>query len=94
MTYYNKEQIDRITKYETLMREAECLMRGGDSSAEAVARLRFLTWELEVYYTSDDWKRDYADDEAGLLPDDLKRGVLSEDGLYNLLEESKEFQVE
>ena len=28
-----------------------------------------------------------AADEAGLLPKDLKRGVLSEDGIYNLLEE-------
>ena len=27
----------------------------------------------------------FADDEAGLLPKDLKRGVLSEDGLWNLL---------
>ena len=46
-----------------------------------------LLVELAVYYSSDAWKRDYAADEAGLLPKDLKRGVLSEDGLYNLLEE-------
>lgn len=90
----NKEQIERIAKYELLMREAEGLLHSGDSSAEAVARLRVLTQELAAYYASDEWKRDFADDEAGLLPDDLKRGVLSEDGLYNLLEESKEFLVE
>lgn len=28
---------------------------------------------------------DFADDESGLLPKDLKRGVLSEDGIWNLL---------
>ena len=88
------EQIDRITKYETLMREAESLLRGGDSSAEALGRLRILTQELAAYYASDEWKQDFAADEAGLLPDDLKRGVLSEDGLYNLLEENREFLVE
>ncbi|MBK6087256.1 DUF4298 domain-containing protein, partial [Ruminococcus difficilis] len=33
---------------------------------------------------------DFAADEAGLLPKGLKRGVLSEDGIYNLLEEYKE----
>ena len=27
---------------------------------------------------------DYEADEAGELPEDLKRGILSEDGLYNL----------
>ena len=43
--------------------------------------------ELEAYYKSPEWKRDFADDEAGRLPKGLKRGVLSEDGIYNLLEE-------
>ena len=47
---------------------------------------------LAEYYASDDWKRDFADDEAGLLPKDLKRGVLSEDGIWNVLssEESEQ----
>ena len=33
---------------------------------------------------------DLADDEAGRLPKGLKRGVLSEDGIYNLLERYRE----
>ena len=40
---------------------------------------------LEKYYTSDDWKTDFSLDESGLLPANLKCGVLSEDGIYNLL---------
>ena len=40
---------------------------------------------LSRYYGSDEWRQDFADDEAGLLPKDLKRGVLSEDGIWNLL---------
>ena len=47
---------------------------------------------LSEYYSSEEWKQDYADDEAGLLPKDLKRGVLSEDGLWNLLTEWKEME--
>ena len=47
---------------------------------------------LSDYYGSDDWKQDFAADEAGLLPKDLKRGVLSEDGIWNLLEDNKELQ--
>ena len=43
-----------------------------------------LLSELSAYYRSDAWKRDFAADEAGLLPKDLKRGVLSEDGIYAL----------
>ena len=41
---------------------------------------------LSEYYGS----KEFADDEAGLLPKDLKRGVLSEDGLWNLLADWQE----
>lgn len=47
---------------------------------------------LSEYYGSKEWKQDYADDEAGLLPKDLKRGVLSEDGLWNLLSDWQEIK--
>ncbi|MBR1848500.1 MAG: DUF4298 domain-containing protein [Lachnospiraceae bacterium] len=40
---------------------------------------------LEAYYTSGLWKEDFVADEEGQLPADLKRGVLSEDGIYNLI---------
>ena len=40
---------------------------------------------LASYYSSRGWKEDFAADEAGLFPKSLKRGILSEDGLWNLL---------
>ena len=40
---------------------------------------------LITYYQSDLWKYDYQMDELGLLPSDLKRGILSEDGIYNFI---------
>ena len=46
-----------------------------------------LMQELVDYMDSGKWMQDFEADESGLLPEDLKRGVLSEDGLYNLLEE-------
>ena len=88
------EQIERITRYESLMQEAEELLQSEDNSAEAISRLRRLAQELDAYYTSDEWKQDYVDDEAGLLPQDLKRGVLSEDGLYDLLERIRDDRIE
>lgn len=47
---------------------------------------------LSAYYGSDEWKQDFANDEAGLFPADLKRGVLSEDGIWNLLAEVRELE--
>ena len=45
--------------------------------------------ELLEYYLGGQWLADYQADERGELPPDLKRGVLSQDGLWNLLTESR-----
>ena len=59
---------------------------------EKSARIQEAIRILAKYYASDEWKQDYADDEAGLLPKDLKRGVLSEDGIWNLLSDWRELE--
>ena len=41
--------------------------------------------ELREYYENGQWLRDYEADERGELPSSLKRGVLSQDGLWDLL---------
>ena len=79
-------QIDRITKYENVMREASRKIAAGEVTGE----LRDMVSSLEAYYGSVEWRRDFAADEAGILPKDLPRGVLSEDGIYNLLEKYRE----
>ena len=79
------EQICRIMKYERLMLKAKDLI--SNHSADNANGLSDIMSELDLYYKSDEWKKDFADDEAGRLPTKLKRGVLSEDGLYNLFEE-------
>ncbi len=47
---------------------------------------------LTEYYESPLWMEDYERDERRELPSDLKRGVLSEDGVFNLLERIKEYK--
>ncbi|MBQ8827446.1 MAG: DUF4298 domain-containing protein [Oscillospiraceae bacterium] len=51
-----------------------------------------LLYELTEYYEGGQWLADYESDERGELPSDLKRGVLSQDGLYNLLEDIKQIK--
>ena len=79
-------QIARIKKYESYLNEAQQLLCAGENSD----RLKYLISELEAYYESVKWRKDFENDEAGLLPKNLKRGVLSEDGINNLLDEYKE----
>ena len=45
--------------------------------------------ELKEYMDSGQWREDFEADERGELPEWLLRGVLSEDGLYNMLEDVK-----
>ena len=42
------------------------------------------------YYESGQWLKDYEADERGDLPRDLKRGILSQDTLYDLLAAQRE----
>ncbi|MBQ8221237.1 MAG: DUF4298 domain-containing protein [Bacteroidaceae bacterium] len=77
-------QIERIRHMEQLYDLATEAMKEQPMSASTHAKAQEAMAELAAYYGSDEWKQDFADDEAGLLPKDLKRGVLSEDGLWNL----------
>lgn len=84
-----EEQVKRIAYYEGLMQRASDILRSG--SRIGFARLQEQVKELSAYYGSDLWKQDFEDDEKGLLPSDLRRGVLSEDGIYDLLSEAREW---
>ena len=46
--------------------------------------------KLEAYYTGPQWKEDFAMEEAGMFPEKLRRGVLSQDGIWNMLERNSE----
>ena len=54
---------------------------------ERIKRMEDYYDALREYMDSGLWLSDYEADERGELPKDLKRGVLSEDGLYDLLTE-------
>ena len=61
-----------------------------DGALEEYNALKKEIDKLAAYYESQQWLKDFTDDENGKLPSDLKRGVLSEDGVYDLLEDERE----
>lgn len=63
------------------------------AALEDYAEAQAAISELSTYYGSDEWKQDYADDEAGQLPPDLKRGILSEDAAWNVLADSSALNI-
>jgi hypothetical protein len=83
-------QIERIKWMEQRFNHALAAIKNG--SAASLKAVKEDIAELSKYYGSDLWKLDFAADEAGKLPPDLKRGVLSEDGIWNLLSDYREIQ--
>lgn len=67
---------ERVSFYEELFDELSSAEDAGSSEIEQKRKM------LEDYYSSGQWLADYEADEQGLLPDDLKRGILSQDALY------------
>lgn len=84
------EQAMRIRYYEELLDKIAICLELFQKDAKRLLRLKPAVDELSAYYGSDEWKKDFEDDEKGMLPKGLKRGVLSEDGVYNLLERYNE----
>lgn len=87
------EQTERIRHMETVLQQAKAACRALDEAME-----RFLTLEedvdmLSAYYGSELWFFDLDSDRAGLLPDELPRGVLSEDEAYDLLSDWRELKA-
>ena len=80
--------MDRIQRIQAMEKKLDKAIKAVAALDEALEQFEAASPEIEeliAYYESDLWREDFEADEEGKLPTDLKRGVLSEDGIYNLL---------
>lgn len=84
------EQTGRIKEMELRMDRASAAVMEFSAALDKFEAIKDDIARLDAYYGSSDWHRDFDDDQAGLLPEGLRRGVLSEDGLWNLLSDYRE----
>jgi hypothetical protein len=84
-TKYDETQIERVKRMEEILKKSSEAVLDLKQALERYAALTDDIRELEQYYSGGQWQTDFADDETGKLPNDLKRGVLSEDTVYNFL---------
>ena len=73
---------------EEKLRSALAAVQALDHALEEYGAAQEDIVALERYLSSRERRGDLRADEKGLLPASLARGVLSEDGIYNLLEEN------
>jgi hypothetical protein len=85
-----EKAVKRIKEMESVLDEARRRMDEVELNPHLLQEYRSEIRRLEEYYTGQDWKDDLALDEGGMLPKGLKRGVLSEDGIHDILDRNKE----
>ena len=82
----NQSLLTRVREMEDRYDELTRVIAGLD---EAISDYQDFKPDLQIlreYMESGQWKKDFESDEAGQIPAEVKRGVLSEDGLYDLLQ--------
>ena len=84
------KQIERIKQMEVLFDESIDGIKEFEKSLKKYKSIQKKIDILEDYYFSKTWRKDYEDDEKGKINSDIKRGVLSQDGIYNMLIENDE----
>ncbi len=78
------KEYEHITKYENILNQFD------DKVHELEELMQFFEEhhqdfvQLMDYYYSDQRREDLEDDNHGKIPEDLHRGVLSEDAIYDL----------
>ena len=81
-----QEAINRIRRMEACFDRLQSI---ADEDAETLREdvvSREMLQTLTQYYESGQWLQDYELDEKGLLPQDMKRGILAEDAVYDFLD--------
>ena len=87
MNYDVTAAIIRIEKMERIFDVIRSFAKADSEAVLSHPHLKEMLNTLTQYYNGGQWLKDYEADEKGLFPHNLKRGVLSQDGLHNLLEE-------
>ena len=87
------KNIKRITEMEEKLNRVQSVLEKLNESLEEYESVSKDIKDLEKYYIGKNWKEDLKLDEEGKLPKDLKRGVLSEDAVYDLLDLNKEIST-
>lgn len=81
-----REAVERISLMEQYFERLQKTEKENPAALREDPSVNTMLQTLTGYYESGQWLRDYELDEKGLLPRDLKRGVLAQDAVYHFLD--------
>ena len=86
------EQWERVKVMEESCNQASAALKALEAALSQVQAALPALRALDAYLGSPAWHQDRADDEAGAFPPQLRRGVLSEDTIYDLLTQYRQLR--
>lgn len=88
------DQIERIKTMEEHLDKASQAVKVLSEALDLYTEAMESIETIDDYLVSDEWQKDFNDSEAGKLPKDLKCGVLSEDGIWDVVDSSRELNCQ
>lgn len=79
------ENIKRVRYFESLFNEANEVIKNLEKSLQEYDKCLPKIKELDAYLDSKERWDDLVAEEKGIIPNDMPRGVLGEDYLYDML---------
>lgn len=79
------KQIERVSQMEAALVRLNDAIATVEDALDTYEQMWDDYRALDKYYSGKGWWEDLEADNQGLLPEDLPRGVLSEDALYDAL---------
>lgn len=89
---FPEDLVERVSLMESAYDDVSEMVSSLSNSIDKYVELQAKIELLDRYQESKQWTLDYEADEAGNIPSHVKRGVLSEDGLDNLLRDVEDVE--
>ena len=88
-----EDKIKRVEEMEKVMDKSADIFEEVNAALDKLEENFSDYKKLDDYYSSENWFQDVEDYNNGTLPQDLKGGVLSEDGAYDLFGDNHELAI-
>lgn len=87
------EQVTRIDMMETTLDNTADIFETMEKALDKLEQNHTAYAKLRDYYGSEEWYQDVNASDCGILPEDLKCGVLSEDAVFDLLQNNSRLAI-
>ncbi len=83
----SEEQLRRVAHMEDIFDHVSAALDSLGLAVREYSALRPELLQLENYYENGQWMSDFLAEREDAFPKDMKRGILTEDAIYDLLTE-------